>query len=192
MRARRHTVLLALAVLGAVPVVLFVLVALLVGTQLVGVYSIPSAAMEPTLQCAAPGFGCTGVSDDRVVTVAYVFSSPRRGDIVAFRAPPKALSVCGTGGVFVKRVIGMPGDIWAERLGYVYIDGRRIDEPYVRADARDASSYPAVRIPAGEYFVMGDNRAGSCDSRSWGLLPRSDIIGKVVATFWPPSRATVR
>jgi signal peptidase I len=74
----------------------------------------------------------------------------------------------------------------------VYIDGRRLDEPYVRSKERDVQTHPVVRIPEGRYFMMGDNRSGSCDSRAWGTVARNDIIGKVVATYWPPDRVSIR
>jgi signal peptidase I len=88
----------------------------------------------------------------------------------------------------VKRLIALPGETWEERDGIVYIDGKRLAEPYVHADRRDHESHPRRTIPAGHYFFMGDNRQWSCDSRKWGSVPRANLIGKVVARYWPPQR----
>ena len=95
---------------------------------------------------------------------------------------------CGAGGTFVKRLIGLPGETWEERGGYVYINGKRLDEPYVLPRRRDARTIAPIKIPSGQYFMMGDNRSASCDSRAWGTVPRDDLIGKVFATYWPPGR----
>ena len=153
-------------------------------------YRIPSAAMEPTIKCEAPARGCTGNADDHVLAfrLRWPFSGLARGDIVAFRAPARARQRCGTGGVYVKRVIGLPGERVAERRGLVLVNGRRLDEPYVERARRDRGSYAPHRVPPKAYFVLGDNRIGSCDSRIWGMLPRADVVGKVVATYWPPTR----
>jgi signal peptidase I len=79
-----------------------------------------------------------------------------------------------------KRVVALPGETWQERNGFVYIDGKRLDEPYVLDTRRDVETHPPLKIPLGRYFFMGDNRASSCDSRRWGTVPASNIIGKVV------------
>jgi signal peptidase I len=157
-------------------------------------YRIPSAAMEPTIKCEAPAPGCSGNADDRVLAVRlrWPFSGLGRGDVVVFRAPRAARQRCGTGGVYVKRVIGLPGERVAERRGLVLVDGRRLDEPYVERERRDRGSYTPRRVPAGAYFVLGDNRIRSCDSRVWGMLPRRDVLGRVVATYWPPTRISFR
>ena len=155
-------------------------------------YRIPSASMEPTLHCAKPGDECEGSYNDRVIAnrLSYVFGSPQRGQIVVFTAPQSA-SQCGRddgGKTFVKRLIGLPGDIVSERGGYVYIDGRKLNEPYVDPRLRDTYTRSYGRVPAGQYFFMGDNRAFSCDSRTWGTVPRSSIIGRVILTYFPPNR----
>lgn len=154
-------------------------------------YRIPSASMEPTLHCARPAAACLGSFSDRVIAnrLAYDFGSPKRGQIVVFAAPATA-SRCapGDGGsTFVKRLIGLPGDRVSERDGIVFVNGRRLQEPYVDPSLRDGRS-GSWRVPAGEYFFLGDDRVNSCDSRVWGAVPRANLIGPVVLTYWPPNR----
>lgn len=169
---------------------LAVVVVLVVESEVAKPYSVPSSSMEPTLHCAAPAPGCLGTSSDRVLaaSIVYDFRSPARGDIVVFKAPPLAKRRCDEGGTYVKRIIGLPGDRVTERKGVVYVDGRRLVEPYVDPDRRDRLTRTWPRVPAHQYFMMGDNRANSCDSREWGTVPRSSLIGPVVATYWPFGR----
>jgi signal peptidase I len=149
-------------------------------------FRIPSASMERTLRCARPADHCTERFNDRILAdrLAYRFGHPRRGQIVVFHAPAHA---CGIGGTFVKRLIGLPGETVSERRGRVYVDGRRLDEPYVDPRLRDEESgtWP---VPQGHYFMLGDDRANSCDSRTWGAVPRSSLIGPVFLIYWPPTR----
>ena len=162
-------------------------------------YRIPSSSMEPTLHCAQPAAGCEASFSDRVLANRFIyhFREPQRGDIVVFDTPPAAVERCGAGGTFVKRLIGLPGDRLEIKLdrgnGYVYIDGKRLDEPYVQPERRDLGpELPQRVIPPGHYFMMGDNRSQSCDSREWGTVPRENLIGKVFATYWPPNRISLR
>jgi signal peptidase I len=165
-------------------------------------YRIPSASMEHTLHCARPASGCEASMSDRVLVnrLAYDFGSPQRGQIVVFKAPPKA-NKCGDGDAgttFVKRLIGLPGEtVREDARGFIWIrqpdarEGTRLAEPYVSAAARSADSTyfdKAWRVPKGEYFMLGDNRPSSCDSRRWGAVPRSNLIGPVIFTYWPPRR----
>jgi signal peptidase I len=155
-------------------------------------YRIPSSSMEPTLHCAKPGDECEGSFNDHVIAdrLSYRFGNPKRGQIVVFKAPPTA-SACGSrdgGSTFVKRLIGLPGDVVSERDGFVYVNGRKLDEPYVDPRMRDRYTKDYGRVPAGQYFFMGDNRAYSCDSRTWGTVPRSSLIGRVVFTYFPFGR----
>jgi signal peptidase I len=175
-----------------------ILIVLAVKSWVMNPYSIPSPSMEPTLHCARPEPDCEAERSDRVLANRFIyhFRDPERGEIIVFRAPEAARREC-TGGIFVKRIIGLPGEVWAERSGRTYIDGRPLAEPYVSADRRDRETktlrdIPPTgtlrRIPEGTYLVEGDNRAHSCDSRVWGLVPRDNIIGKVFLTYWPLDR----
>jgi signal peptidase I len=156
-------------------------------------YRIPSAAMEPTLRCAAPAPECSGKADDRVLAIRlrWPFRGVSRGDIVAFRAPPRAVETCGgSSRIFVKRVIALPGETFAERKGVVYVNGKRLTERYVKQ--REFKTRRPRHVPDGSYFLLGDARTQSCDSRFFGPVPRRDLIARVVATYWPPTRIVVR
>ena len=181
-----------ITILGAVVIVFGV------KAWVVNPYRIPSPSMEPTLHCARPEPDCEAGTSDRVLANRFIyhFHAPRRGDIVVFHAPDAARREC-IGGIFVKRIVGLPGEAWSERAGVTYIDGRRLAEPYIAPARRDRDTKELIdippvgtmrRIPPRLYLVEGDNRAHSCDSRVWGLVPRANIIGKVVLTYWPLDR----
>lgn len=110
-------------------------------------------------------------------TLAYRFGKPSRGDIVAFRHD----SV--TPELYIKRVVGLPGDRIRIDHGTVYLNGARLEEPYVQF--RDDRSLPEVTVPAGSVYVLGDNRAVSEDSRAFGPVPDAELMGKAVAGVWP-------
>jgi signal peptidase I len=176
-------------IVGAIAIVLAI------KAWVVNPYRIPSSSMEPTLHCARPGSGCEARFSDRVLANRFIyhFRKPHRGDIIVFKTPPLAKEKCGAGGTFVKRLIALPGETWQEKNGFIYIDGKKLIEPYIKPDRRDlGTSYPARKIPAGEYFMMGDNRSQSCDSREWGPVPRKNLIGEVFAVYWPPNRIGFR
>jgi signal peptidase I len=176
-----------ITIIGAIAIVLAV------KQWVVNPYRIPSSSMEPTLHCARPAYECEARFSDRVLACRFCYriASPKRGDIVVFHTPPLAAARCGEGGVYVKRLIGLPGELWEERGGYVYINGKPLSEPYIKAARRDSRTIAPIRIPRGRYFMMGDNRASSCDSRRWGTVPHANLIGKVIATYWPPQRISV-
>ena len=166
-------------------------------------YRIPSASMENTLHCARPAAGCLGSTSDRVLVnrLAYDFSSPQRGQIVVFHAPVGA-NRCGgddAGTTFVKRLIGLPGErVREDEKGFIWIQRpgvrtwTKLAEPYLSPAARLADTARdgghTWHVPKGGYFMLGDNRASSCDSRTWGSVPRSSLIGPVIFTYWPPTR----
>ena len=181
-------------IVGAVAIVL------LVKAYVVNPYRIPSSSMEPTLHCAQPASGCEARFSDRVLANRFIYHlrDPRRGEIVVFKTPPEAQIKCGAGGTFVKRLIGLPGETIEVRSvrgeGVVFVDGKRLTEPYISKERRSVSSYDPFgpkRVPPGQYFMMGDNRTQSCDSRIWGAVPRDNLIGKVFATYWPPNRISL-
>ena len=165
-------------------------------------YRIPTSSMEGTLLCARPGRGCLGSTSDRVLVnrLAYDFGSPQRGQIVVFTSPLRAnLCQLGDGGTtFVKRLIGLPGEtVREDDRGFIWIRGpngktwTRIAEPYLSAASRlaDREHFDHTwNVPQGDYFMLGDNRADSCDSRTWGPVPRASLIGPVIFTYWPPGR----
>ncbi|WP_028060577.1 signal peptidase I [Candidatus Solirubrobacter pratensis] len=159
-------------------------------TWIVSPYRVSSASMEPTLHCARDTPNCLAGSSDGVLAnrIVYHFRSPRRGDVVVVRLPPAAERRCGSAGTVVKRLIGLPGETVSERNGFVSIDGRPLDEPYIDLFRRDHEPPRAWDVPRGEYFFMGDNRADSCDSRLVGSIPRKRIVGEAVAIYWPPHR----
>jgi signal peptidase I len=111
-------------------------------------------------------------------TLAYRFGHIQRGDVVAFRhdAPNPE--------TYIKRVVGLPGERVEVRDGIVSVDGRTLPEPYVRFP--DRRSAPAVVVPPHAYYVLGDNRAESDDSRNWGVLHEQDVVGKALVGIWPP------
>jgi signal peptidase I len=164
--------------------VVAIAVALLIQAFLVKPYRIPSASMENTL-----------LIGDRVLVdrISWRFTQPERQEIVVFH-PPFA------GPVLIKRIIGMPGDTVSLKDGSVYINGKKLDEPYVRrVNGRPEPTQPfsnglpwslqtPYKVPPGDYFVMGDNRTDSGDSREFGPVPRSQLVGKAFARYWPPSR----
>jgi signal peptidase I len=159
-------------------------------------YRIPSPSMEPTLHCAKPVEHCEGRFSDRVIAnrLAYRFRAPERGEIVVFEAPAKA-DRCGLGdggSSFVKRIIGLPGEVVSARDGVIRINGERLVEPYVDPSRRGHETGSWPRVASGHYFVLGDNRTRSCDSRMWGTVSRRNLIGPVMLTYWPPKRLSFR
>jgi signal peptidase I len=173
-------------------------IVLAIKTWVVNPYRIPSASMEPTLHCAGPGVGCESRFSDRVLANRFIyrFRDPHRGEIVVFDTPAAAKQECGEGGVFVKRLIGLPGDLVHEdEKGFIWVNHRKLGEPYIQQKRRDrdtANREETWHVPVGHYFFMGDNRGDSCDSRRWGSVPRKNLIGPVFATYWPPNRISLR
>jgi signal peptidase I len=168
-------------------VVMALVAALLIKTFAIQAFYIPSASMEPTL-----------VPQDRVLVnkLSYDFHSVHDGDIVVFRRPPKDTD----SGVndLIKRVIAGPGQHLYVNDCRVYVDGQQVKQPYLPAGWQSSSSeYCTVwtsslpnpyTVPKGDYFVMGDNRKDSYDSRYWGPLPGNYIVGRAFVRMWPLSR----
>ena len=105
----------------------------------------------------------------------------KRGDTVVFWYPDDQTNTVS----YIKRVIGLPGDTVEVRDGYVIVNGKQLQENYVPLEYRDDRPYPPTIIPANKYFVLGDHRISSNDSRAWGFVPREDIYGKAVFAYWP-------
>jgi signal peptidase I len=115
----------------------------------------------------------------------YNFLAIERGDVVVFHYPRDPENS------FIKRVIGLPGDQVRVEHGWVWVNGVKLNEPYVPTEFRDTASYPEVVVPAGQYFVMGDHRSISYDSRKFGTVEREFIYGKASFVYWPARDAGV-
>jgi signal peptidase I len=135
-------------------------------------YDVSGPSMEPTLH-----------NQERIMVdkVTYLFRSPERGDIIVFVAPPQPSYD------YVKRIIGVPGDVITIVGTTVKVNGTTLNEPYVKPQY-NGNPYPPIInrvVPAGDYFVLGDDRADSSDSRDWGFVPRKNIIGRAALVYWP-------
>jgi signal peptidase I len=112
----------------------------------------------------------------------FKFGDIKRGDTVVFWFPEDTTKS------YIKRVIGLPGDRVAVQDGFVVVNGKKLVENYVPAEYRDDRSYEPRIVPPDQYFVLGDHRVSSNDSRAWGFVPRNYIYGKAVFVFWPPEK----
>ena len=152
--------------------------ALLIRTFIAEPRLIPSESMYPTLH--------TG---DRLVIekVSYRLHPPKMGDIVVFNSPPE-LQRRGypQNQAFIKRVIGVPGSVISISQGKVYLNGKALTEDYIAEPPN--SPFPEIKVPEGAFFVMGDNRNDSNDSRYWGFVPSKNLIGHATFRFWPLDR----
>jgi signal peptidase I len=195
-KKREHNSLVELVTIVAVALGL----ALGIQAFLVKPFRIPSESMVPTLTVGQR------VLVDRV---SYRFTDPDRGDIIVFKPPSGEPSTCGverpsdepcpkgtpdkSSTNFIKRVVGLPGDRLKVLAGSVYINGKKQNEPFARLDPECATcNLPQeITVPKGEYYMMGDNRGESADSREWGPVPKKWIIGMAFMTYWPPNRIGV-
>lgn len=169
-------------------------VVLLVKAFVFNPYRIPSSSMEPTFHCSQPGIGCESDRSDRVIANRFIFHfrDPNRGEIVVFDTPPQAEVQCGVGGVYVKRIIGLPGEQISQEGGVVFVNGERLEDPFIDLDRQGGRDFPPTEIPGDSYFMMGDNRQQSCDSRDWGTVERNRLIGNVSLVYWPVNRIGLR
>ncbi len=144
-------------------------------------YFIPTGSMEPTLHIG-----------DRILVfkLAYLFSSPERGDVVVFKAPASEAVDCGDAYVpdLVKRIVGLPGETISSVRNVIFIDHKPLAQPWAHYQPLDVQPITPQTIPANHYFMIGDNQPNSCDSRYWGTIPRSSIIGEAVFKIWPLSQ----
>ncbi len=148
--------------------VLLTLIVFLVLNAVTGRFQVRGSSMEPTLH------------DGQYLVISkltYWLHPPERGDIIVFRPPNNPADD------YIKRVVGLPGERIEVRTGELWVDGEFVEEPYIAA----LGSYSGTwSLEDGEYFVLGDNRANSSDSHSWGVLPRENVVGKAWLCYWPP------
>ena len=177
-------------------------IAFIVKTFVAQAFYIPSGSMLPQLQVG-----------DRIVVskLAYQLHDPRRGDIVVFDCPPRASCPQSEGGIlpvrilrgvfeaiglrqpsteeYVKRVIGLPGEQVQAAQGRVFVNGKALIEPYLPTGTVTADFGP-LRVPDGQLWVMGDNRAQSADSRVFGAITESSVVGRAMLRAWPIGSAS--
>lgn len=149
------------------------LTAILIVVFVVQPVKVEGTSMEPKL-----------VDQERIFVNKFVyhFSSIERGDIVVFWYPKDPSKS------FIKRVIGLPGEQVEVRNRVVWVNGKPLLEPYVSSEYLDDSSYSPDTVPPGYYFVLGDHRNSSNDSRNWGFVPEENVFGKAVFRYWPVSK----
>lgn len=150
-------------------VVTALVLAILIKTFVVGNFWIPSESMVPTIQ----------VNDKIIVTnFSYWFDGPQRGDVVVFKYP------LNTKKDYVKRCIGLPGETIEFKDSKLYVNGEMVPEPYL-PEGLTFQDFGPILVPDGEYFMCGDNRNHSADSRMWGFVPKKLLIGKAQFIYWP-------
>lgn len=166
------------------PIVIALILALFIRTFFVQAFKIPTGSMRPTF-----------LENDRILVdkLTYRFRPPQRGDIIVFKYPqdPKK--------DFVKRLVALEDELIEIRNGSVYVEGKRLDEPYsvVKNYYYNRNDWPYARedqkilVPKDHYYVLGDNSAQSSDSRNWGFVPKSHLKGRAIVIYWPPSRVRV-
>lgn len=156
-----------------------IVLAVLIKTFFVQAFRIPSGSMEPTLMIG-----------DRVVVnkLSYRAHEVNRGDVVVFHRPPRAPSGPGEPAQLIKRVIGLPGETLVARNGQIFIDDKRLVEPYLPEGTPTYDMDNPIKIPEGQIWVMGDNRTHSGDSRYFGPIDIDSIIGRAFLKIWPPGR----
>lgn len=156
-------------------IVIAFILAFLIRTFVVQAFYIPSGSMEPNLQIG-----------DRILAYKFLYGlkNVKRGDIIVFKFPLDPRKD------FIKRVIGLPGDIIKVENKEIYVNGKQLSEPYiVHGDKWNSGfprdEYPPTPVPAGSLFMLGDNRDSSDDSRYWGFVPAKNIVGEAFLVYWP-------
>ncbi|MHB1001103.1 MAG: signal peptidase I [Armatimonadota bacterium] len=139
-------------------------------------YKVYGSCMEPNLWTGERLLGNKFI---------YHFDKPSRGDILVFKYPKDPSRI------FIKRLIGMPGETVAIRNRKVYINDHTLDERLYVKNLPHGSDFPPTIVPEGSYFVMGDNRDMSLDSRTWGFLPQKSVQAKAWVRYWPVNRINV-
>ncbi|UJB71398.1 signal peptidase I [Acaryochloris sp. 'Moss Beach'] len=203
-KAAKNIILKLFLLLIIAPIALSVIFALAIRSLIVEARYISSGGMEPTLKI-----------NDRIVVdkVSYLFQTPKRRDIILFK-PTQALKQGGFENAFVKRIIGIPGDVVEIKQNVVWLNNQPLQEPYTMSGTTESPSPETCRsnyvtmdvesrpidppipiylsqpqtIPPDHYLVLGDHRANSLDSRCWGLVKRSEIIGQATKRFFPFNR----
>ncbi len=162
------------------PLLIAAVLAILIRTFLFGPYKIPTGSMKPTF-----------MENDKIFVdkLSYRFHEPERGDIIVFKFPRDKKKD------FVKRLAGLPGDTLEIRTGVLLVNGTPMTDPpfgqntYYNVEEWEFGKMgQVIRVPEGNYFVLGDNSAQSADSRQWGFVPKKDLIGKAFMIWWPPQR----
>ena len=164
-------------------------IALLIRTFVLQPFEIPSGSMENTLLVGDHIFVNKFIYGTRIPFTdkrIWKIRDPKRGDVIVFEFPPDRSKD------FIKRVIGVPGDMIMVRNKHVYVNGIPYRNPHAMhtdpevlpGSRSPRDNFGPVRVPAGDYFVMGDNRDNSYDSRFWGFVPNSDILGPAFIKYW--------
>jgi signal peptidase I len=151
-------------------IVVALILALIIRTWIVQTSEVISGSMIPTIEIG-----------DRVLVNKFIFNfrAPQRGEVILFKYPKDPSKD------FVKRVMGLPGETLQLKDGQLYINDKMV--PQSRYGIRnDFANFGPYKVPAGSYFMLGDNRANSADSRVWGIVPKENLIGLAFVTFWPP------
>lgn len=184
---RRGALLRSVLEIPLILLISFVLVFGFVRPVIAAPFFVGSGSMEPTLH------GCRGCANDRLLInkLAYDLASPKRGDIALFE--DQQPHVPGDDPL-IKRVVALPGETVRLRNGELTVDGEPLHEPYVENDPckpghPKTCSFGPITVPQNHYFMMGDNRTNSVDSRFFGPVPEDDVIGEALLRFWPPARA---
>ena len=149
--------------------VIAAVLAILIKTFIAGNYYVPSGSMEPTI-----------ITNDKVIVTnfSYYLNEPERGDVIVFEYPEDRTKD------YIKRCIGLPGETVEFKDSKLYVNGEQIEEPYL-PEGLEFDDYGPITVPEDSFFMCGDNRNHSADSRVWGFLPDELIIGKAQVVYWP-------